>query len=226
MNYEITDSNFAPIVKINLKTNEKIKIERGSMVYKNDSTAIEGGLNGKGLFKSIGRALTSGESMLITTATGLSDDAILGIAPSIPGEIVGLTCGAEQWFLNDGSYLASSSTVSYEMIKKSGLGSSLLGGMGGFFNMKTSGSGTVLINSFGNIIEHTLDGSQDFIVDNSHVIAWSTNLNHSLEAASGKIGFTTGEGLAIRFKGMGKVYIQTRQIPSLALEVGKYITTK
>lgn len=223
MNYEISNHAFAPIVNIKLGLNEKIKIERGSMVYKNSDVAIEGNLNGKGFFKSLGRALTSGESMFITTATSSSENGLIGIAPSIPGEIKGIECGKNQWFLNDGSYLASSESVSYEMIRKSRTGTALVGGTGGFYNMKTNGEGIVLISGFGNIIEYDLNGGEEFIVDNSHVLAWSTELTYSTEIASGAFGFTTGEGFVLKFKGTGKLYIQTRQLASLADNIARYL---
>lgn len=226
MNYQISNSTFAPIVQINLSQGEKVKIERGSMVYKNGAVAIEGGLNGQGLLKSIGRAMTSGESMFITTATSNSNNGVIGVAPATPGEIIALQCGEQQWFLNDGAYLASSEEISYEMNRKSGVGTALLGGSGGFFNMKTSGVGTVLVNAFGSIIEYNLNNSDEFYVDNSHVVAWSSDLNYSMEVASGTFGFTTGEGVIIKFSGTGKLYIQTRHLAALAGEIKKYLPNK
>ncbi|MFT8384107.1 MAG: AIM24 family protein, partial [Lacticaseibacillus paracasei] len=61
-----------------------------------------------------------------------------------------------------------------------------------------------------------LDGSHEYVIDNSHVVAWDSKLNYNIQPASGIIGFTTGEGLVNRFSGSGTVYIQTRNIEALA----------
>ena len=82
--------------------------------------------------------------------------------------------------------------------------------------MKTSGSGTMLVNSFGDLLEIEIDGSSPFVIDNQHVIAWESNLRYELRIASGTFGFTTGEGIVNEFNGQGKILVQTRNAASLA----------
>ncbi len=53
-------------------------------------------------------------------------------------------------------------------------------------------------------------------IDNEHVVAWDASLDYSIRVASGTFGFTSGEGLVNEFHGQGTVYIQTRNIHSLA----------
>ena len=91
--------------------------------------------------------------------------------------------------------------------------------------METSGSGDILINSFGSLITLDVTPDKPLVIDNDHVVAWDAGLNYNIEIASGVFGFTTGEGLVNRFTGNGQVIIQTRNIRSLAGELSKYISS-
>ena len=99
----------------------------------------------------------------------------------------------------------------------------LLGGTGGLFVMETSGEGLMLINGYGDLVEITMDGSQDFVVDNEHVLAWSKSLDYHIEFASGTFGFKTGEGVVNHFSGQGKIIIQSRNIEAFANLIAPFI---
>lgn len=226
MRYEMSGGTAYPLVKLLLDKGETVKIERGSMAYKKD-VDIVGKLNSntKGfgaLLGSIGRSLTSGESMFITEATGKSNNSEIGIAPASIGKIEKLTVGSSQYRLNTNAYLASDVSVSYKMVRQN-ISKSFFGGTGGLFVMETQGVGDLLIASFGDIIELEVTPDLPLTVDNNHVLAWSSDLDYNIEIASGTFGFTTGEGLVNTFRGSGKVLIQTRNIESLALDVAKFI---
>lgn len=226
MKYEMTGGTAYPLVKLLLDKGETVKIERGSMAYKKD-VEIVGKLNSntKGfgaLLGSIGRSLTSGESMFITEATGKSNNSEIGIAPSSIGKIEKLTVGSSQYRLNTNAYLASDASVSYKMVRQN-ISKAFFGGTGGLFVMETQGVGDLLIASFGDIIELEVTPNLPLTVDNNHVLAWSSDLDYNIEIASGTFGFTTGEGLVNTFRGSGKVLIQTRNIESLALDIAKFI---
>lgn len=226
MRYEMTGGTAYPLVKILLDNGETVKIERGSMAYKKD-VDIVGKLNSntKGfgaLLGSIGRSLTSGESMFITEASGKSNNSEIGIAPASIGKIEKLTIGSSQYRLNTNAYLASDASVSYKMVRQN-ISKAFFGGTGGLFVMETQGVGDLLIASFGDIIELEVTPNLPLTVDNNHVLAWSSDLDYNIEIASGTFGFTTGEGLVNTFRGSGKVLIQTRNIESLALDIAKFI---
>ena len=220
MDNKIKGDSDCPIVEINLQNNETIKIERGSMAYMSN-VIIEGKMNSNkkglgGVLGAIGRSLTSGESMFITEATGTSHDGLLGIAPSIPGKIVCLEVNSQNhYYLNNGAFLACDNSVSYEM-KTQSVGKALFGGTGGFFVMHTFGQGDLLINAYGDIMEINVDDTHPITIDNEHVVAWDDSLDYEIKIASGTFGFTTGEGLVNVFHGNGKVYIQSRNLHSLA----------
>lgn len=227
MKVEITDSIFAPIAKIQLDRNEKIRIEPGAMVYEQGQIELEGQMNtnGKrglgGALSALGRSVTSGEGFFISTATGLSDGAVIAVAPTAPGKIFKLDVGQEHWRLNTGAFLACEQTVNYQM-KRQKLSGALLGGTGGLFVMETTGDGTMLVSAFGDIEKLTLDGSEPLIIDNQHVIAWTSSLDYDIKIASGMFGFKTGEGVVNEFHGKGAVYIQTRNIEAFANQIHSF----
>lgn len=230
MKVEITDSVFAPIAKIQLQKNEQIRIEPGAVVYELGQIELEGHMNANGkrgiggALSALGRSVSSGEGFFISTATGLSDGSVIAVAPPSPGIIFKLDVGQEHWRLNTGAFLASDQSVAYEM-KRQKLSGALLGGTGGLFVMETSGSGHLLVSAFGDVEKISLDGSEPAIVDNQHVIAWTSSLDYDIKVASGMFGFKTGEGIVNEFHGVGDIYIQTRNVENFANQINGFSTS-
>lgn len=229
MRFVLTGDSDCPIARLALSRGESVKIENGSMVYSR-GVEISGGLNSKkkglgGVLGAIGRSITSGESMFITTATGTVDDGEIAIAPPIPGKIVNLQVGGQQQYrLNTGAFLACDATLDYTMVNQ-GLGRAVFGGTGGLFVMETNGTGTILVSAFGDILSLDVTPESPLVVDNEHVVAWDAGLNYNIQVASGMFGFTTGEGVVNSFNGYGRVYIQTRNLQNLAQAMHPYLPT-
>lgn len=227
MKYQLLGDSDCPIAHLSLEINETIRIERGCMAYMQDID-LQGKMNTSkkgigGFFSALGRSLTSGESFFITEATAKSNNAILGIAPPIPGKISAITIDANhQYCLNTGVFLACDGTVEYTM-KQQDLGKAIFGGTGGLFVMETKGEGTLLISSFGDLIEINITDNNNLSIDNQHVVAWESCLDYNIRVASGTFGFTSGEGLVNDFHGNGKVWIQSRNIQSLAQALIPYL---
>ena len=230
MRYTKTESNAFPFLEIALNRGEQIRIERGAMAYHYGEITLEGKMNSNGagglggLLKAAGRAMVSGESFFMTTVTGNTDNAVIGIAPGTPGAVRELDIGAQQWRINDGAFLACDSAVEYTMQRQS-VGKAIFGGTGGLFVMETRGNGKMLVNAYGDLVEFNLDGSKPFTVDNTHVVAWTSSLNYQIKVASGVFGFTSGEGLVNEFNGRGTVLVQTRNVQSLAAMIAPHIST-
>ena len=249
MNYELSESTFAPIAKVHLQQGEKLRIEPGAMVYELGEIELEGQMNTNGKkgigggLSALGRAVTSGERFFISTGTAHSNESGVAIRPVVPGKIVALqVCaghlrlqtgafpgkifaldvGAEHWRLNTGAFLASEENVNYQM-KRQKLSGALLGGTGGLFVMETTGSGQILVSAFGDVEKIELDGQSPVIIDNQHVIAWTSSLDYNIRVASGTFGFKTGEGVVNEFHGRGTVYIQTRNLESFASHINTFI---
>lgn len=230
MRYQQTQGTTFPLITIDLARGEQIQIENGSMVYHNGKVELEGvknsnGQNGLGgMMRALGRSVSSGESYYITYVTGQEDGAQIAIAPSTPGMIYELNIGETPWRLNTGVFLACDTTVSYNMVRQK-LSGALLGGTGGLFVMETQGTGSLLVNSYGDIVELDLDGTNPMVIDNQHVIAWENTLDYQIEVASGIFGFRTGEGLVNKFHGKGKVLIQTRNMQALASDLSRFTSS-
>lgn len=229
MKYQIQGDSDCPLVHIHLDKNEVVKIERGAMAYLSN-VELSGKMNSKkkgvgGLISAMGRSLTSGESLFMTHAKGLTNDAFIGVAPSVPGKIQCLKVDSmHQYCLNTGAFLCCDDSVSYVM-KKQTVGKALLGGTGGFFIMATEGTGDVMVNAFGDLLALEVRSDHPITIDNEHVVAWDASLDYDIRIASGTFGFTTGEGLVNEFHGNGKVLIQTRNIHNLAQAIQPFIQT-
>ncbi len=79
--------------------------------------------------------------------------------------------------------------------------------------IKATGEGNLFINTFGAIDKHFLQPSQYLIVDNFHLVAFSSTCNYKVMKFGGlKETILGGEGLATRIEGPGEVYIQTKNL--------------
>ena len=229
MRFVLSGDSDCPIARIALGYGESVRIESGSMVYSR-AVEIAGGLNSRkkglgGVLGAIGRSITSGESMFVTTATGTADGGEIAVAPPIPGKIVELTVDASsRYCLNTGAFLACDGTVDYTMVSQ-GISKALFGNTGGLFVMETNGAGSLLVSAFGDILVLNVVPAEPLVVDNEHVVAWDATLDYRIEVASGMFGFTTGEGLVNTFTGAGRVYIQTRNLANLAQAMHPYLPT-
>ena len=229
MRYALTGDSDCPIARISLSEDESVRTESGSMVYSR-GIEITGGLNTKkkglgGIFSAIGRSITSGESMFVTTATGTQGNGEIAVAPPIPGKIMELHVDAShQYRLNTGAFLACDETVDFTMVNQ-GITKALFGNTGGLFVMELHGEGTVLVSAFGDVLALDVMPGEPLTVDNEHVVAWDADLDYHIEVASGMFGFTTGEGLVNTFTGSGCVYVQTRNLANLAQAMYPYLPT-
>ena len=90
----------------------------------------------------------------------------------------------------------------------------LFSGKGGFF-LEVSGTGDLFYNSYGAVVEKTLDGT--LTVDTGHVVAWDPSLEYTVGGMGGiKQTLFSGEGLVMKFSGRGKLQLQTRTLSDSA----------
>ena len=85
----------------------------------------------------------------------------------------------------------------------------------GMFLIECSGNGDLFFNTFGALVEREV--ADGFTVDTGHVVAWEPTVDYTIRGmGSLKSTLLSGEGLAMRFSGRGKVYLQTRTMDSVA----------
>jgi uncharacterized protein (TIGR00266 family) len=210
MKTEILYPGAFPLVRVQLAHGETLKAESGAMVSMSPSIVVESRAEG-GLFKALSRRMLTGEHFFFQTLTAAHGAGEVLLAPTVPGDIVVIELdGLHEYFVQKDGFLAGSEAVTIDSTMQS-LSRGLLGGEG-FFILKIGGEGSLIINSFGAIHKVELKPEEDYIVDNSHLVAWTATTSYSIEkvAAGWIASFTSGEGFVCRFRGPGVIYLQSR----------------
>ncbi len=197
------------MLKVKLDAGETIKAESDAMVAMSATVTVEGRLDG-GILGGLGRML-SGEKFFFQTLTAKNGPGVVYLSPAIPGEVAHIELdGSTSYTLQKDGFFAGSESVSISTTMQN-LTKGLFSGEG-FFVLKATGRGTLFVSSYGAIHPLELAPGEEMIVDNSHLVAWADTMSYNIEkASSGWVSsFTSGEGLVCRFRGPGRVLIQTR----------------
>ena len=210
MDIDIISRPAGSAAHIKLDQGEGLTVEVGGMIAMSPHLQVETTSKSKGgsggIMKGIKR-MFSGESLFLNhfTANAPSQDLIIG--PKMIGDVVLHPLTGGSLVVQGSSWLASAHSVDIDTTFQ-GLGAALFSGEGIFW-VKCSGTGPVLLNSFGGIYEVDVDG--EYVVDSGHIVAFDDTLNLKVgKAASGWISsFLSGEGLVCRLQGQGKLYCQT-----------------
>ena len=111
-------------------------------------------------------------------------------------------------YLQSGSYLASPDAIDID--SKWG-GAKTFFSREGLFMLKCTGTGDLVVSSYGAIQGIDLAGGQSYVVDTGHMVGWEEGVTYEVQkAGSWKSSVLGGEGLVVRLTGPGRVYIQTR----------------
>ncbi|RLI96779.1 MAG: TIGR00266 family protein [Candidatus Aenigmatarchaeota archaeon] len=209
-----------PVLVVELGLGEAVVAEAGAMM------AMEGNINVEtrtagGLGRAILRKLTAGESIFVNTFRGGEGGGKVWLAPSVPGVIVYAELKDSGIVIQDTSYLAHHGDVDYEL-KWKGLKGLLA--EKNLVWLRLHGTGGVWFNSYGGIIEKELKPDEQLTVDTGHLVAFQDTIDFSIGKFGGWKSFMFGgEGLTIKLKGPGKVYIQTRILPPLAEALSRFL---
>jgi len=180
-----------------------------------------------GLLSSVGRGLKralTGESFFTNTFTAKGGPAEVNLAPSLCGDMVvhPIQTG-ETLFIQGSSYVAAPDSVEIDTKFQGAKG--FFSGESLFF-ITATGQGPVLINAFGAIDSVDLDG--ELILDTGHLVAFTEGIEYEVvKAGSGWISsFLSGEGLVLRMRGRGRIYIQSRNPAEYGGSVGGRLPAK
>src|SRR6266480_2521110 len=197
---------------VTLATGETIQAEAGAMVSMTEGVAMKTSTKG-GLLKGVRRAVLGGESLFINTFTA-ERDAEITMAPAFPGDVKQMRLENETLYVQSGSYMASTGDIDIDT--KWGGAKTFFSGEG-FFLLKMTGTGDLLVSSYGAIHEMTLEPAQKMIVDTGHVVAFSQSVGYEVHKVSGwKQTILSGEGLVVHLTGPGRALMQTRSAHALA----------
>ena len=79
--------------------------------------------------------------------------------------------------------------------------------------LRCSGSGTLILSSYGAIHEMNLKAGETFTIDTGHLVAFSEEMGFKVRGIGGlKETILGGEGLVVDMTGPGKVLMQTRSV--------------
>jgi len=197
---------------VSLASGEKIQAESGAMVSMTEGLDMQTSSK-RGMIKGLKRAALGGESMFINTFTA-QREAQITMAPAFPGDVRQMRLEHETMYLQSGSYMAS--TGDLDIDTKWGGGKTFFSGEG-FFLLKLTGTGDLLVSSYGAIHEIALAQGEKMIVDTGHVVAFSESVGYEVHKVGGwKQTILSGEGLVVHLTGPGRALLQTRGAHGLA----------
>lgn len=210
-----TTIKYAPsysLAVVRLDADERLRAETGAMVSMDSHIAVETSTGG-GIRKGLKRMFLGGESFFINTFRSVGKPGEITLAPTQVGDILAVPMMGQTLFVQSGSYLASLEPGIDVDTKFQGFRSGFFSGEG-LFMLKVSGTGTLLLSSYGAIREVNVNGK--FTVDTGHIVAFEDSLTYKVRRVGNWTStFLSGEGLTCEFNGRGKLWIQTRNLSGL-----------
>lgn len=199
---------------VNLQAGQSISAEAGAMVSMSANIDLQSEMKG-GVFGALKRAV-GGESAFVSTFTATGAPGEVTLAPGAPGDVAGIEMTNQAFMVQSSSYLAGDTSLVIDT--KFGGSRSFFGGEG-LFVLHVSGTGLLLVSSFGAIHRKVLRPGENYVIDTGHLVAWEGHMTYNLRKAS-KAGyfrsFLSGEGLVAEFSGPGEILIQTRNLAAFA----------
>ena len=229
------ESEYGPaftMMTANLAPGEQIKVEPGAMVAQSEGLEMKTGMgSGGGLggfMKSMMKSAFGGESFFVNTYTAGPSGGWISLAPSSPGDIETFDMEPGQsFYMQGGAFMAS--TINVDTSTKFQGAKSLFSREGAFFLRAEASDvpGKVFFTSYGALKEIEVTPDKPIKIDNGHVVAFSEGLNYHISKVKG-LGsfFFGGEGFTLDFHGSGSVWIQTRNIQSLANQLIPFLPTR
>lgn len=206
MQYDVQHRPAYALAIVTLSAGEQLKAEPGALVSWTSGIQIDTGVQG-GLFAGLKRSLLGGESFFMNTVSAPQGGQVT-LAPSLPGDIMGIDLSNQTFLVQSGAFLASATTV--EIDTQWG-GAKTLFASEGLILLKCSGTGTLIVSSYGAIHPIDLAAKQQYIVDTGHLVAFPAEMPFNVKTAGSlKSTVLGGEGLVVELTGPGRVLLQTR----------------
>ena len=212
--WEVLYQGAFALALVNLQAEQAIHAEAGAMVSMSANVDLYSEMKG-GVFGALKRAV-GGESAFVSTFTAKGGPGEVTFAAGAPGDIAGIEMQNQTFMVQSSSYLAGDMSLNVET--KFGGTKAFFGGEG-LFVLQVSGTGLLLVSSYGAIHRRVLRPGEKYVVDTGHLVAWEGHMQYNLRRAA-KAGFfrslASGEGLVAEFTGPGEILMQTRNLAALA----------
>ncbi len=217
MQIEIRNRPSFANVLVRLAQGDRIVAESDAMASMSSSIRVRTRWNG-GFFAAIMRRIFGGESLFINEfSTATHGDLVL--TQPMPGDIECLELKGQSLYLQAGAFVACDPDVQLSL-SYAGLRSMI--GREGLFRLRVSGQGRVWFGAYGGIIAKHVEG--EYIVDSGHLVAYEPSVQLRLGMAGSFFSsLFSGEGIVMRMRGPGRIYLQTRSIEGLAAWVNNHL---
>lgn len=204
---EITSRPAYAMAYVHLAAGESVFAEPGAMVAL--SAGIEVGVRTSGgVARSVLRRTLAQESLFMACYTARIHGAWVAFAPKYPGDVTEVAVDGNPLNVQSGALIAHGEGVTTDA--RLGNLQSLVLQEGGTV-LRSSGTGSLIIGSYGGIERFDLGPGESIVVDTGHLVAWTASMGFRVGPLSGIVSSTfTGEGLVGELTGPGTVYVQTR----------------
>ena len=215
-------------VEIELDPAEAVVAEAGSMMFMDDSIAMEtifgdGSKQNSGFMGALlgaGKRLLTGESLFMTVFQnqGAGKRRVAFGAP-YPGKIVPVNLseiGGELIAQKD-AFLCAAKGVSVGIAFQKRIGAGLFGGEG-FIMERLTGDGLAFIHAGGTLYERTLAPGEVLRVDTGCIVGFQPTVDYDIQFVGGiKTALFGGEGLFFAtLRGPGRIWLQSLPFSRLA----------
>ncbi len=210
-----------PVAICHLAPGESIITEKGAMSWMSPNLEME--TKGGGVGKMFSRAL-QGEAMFQNIYTAVGSEGMIAMGSSFPGEIMVVDVTTTPIIAQKSAFLASETTVVNEIFFRKKVGAGLFGGEG-FIMQKFSGSGKVVLEIDGAVIQYDLKAGESMLVDTGCLALMDASVKMEIETVKG-IGnkLFGGEGFFnTKLTGPGRVWLQTMPVSNLSKLVADYL---
>ncbi len=205
--------------RVVLSPGDNLTAESGSMIAMSDALALTTTTHKRdsGSILAGLKRMLAGESLFLNHYAALQHSGEVFLAATLPGDMLRYDLRGENLIVQSGSFVACESSVDVNFGWQ-GFKSFLSGER--VFWLQLSGTGPVILSSFGAIYPIEVDG--DYIVDTGHIVAFQETLNFTITKAGGSwlTAILGGEGLVCRFSGRGTVWCQSHNAGGFGHELG------
>ncbi len=233
MRFEVFGRPSYSALKVELEPGESITAEPGAMMVMKGDVDVEVKVAG-GLLKGLLRKLTVGEALFSTTYKAGPSGGTIWLVPPSPGDIGYIELKGGGVIVQDTCYLAHHGNLEYDVVWR-GFKGVFTGG--GLFWLRLRGNGGVWVSSYGALVQVDLKPGEQMTVDNLHFVAMDDTVDYSIRAfgASRKLSglrglfrlpksfLFGGEWWVCDIKGPGRLYLQTRNLPTFADVLRKFL---
>lgn len=182
--------------------------EPGSMTVMSGGMSVGARASG-GLVASMMRSTFAQEKFFMVRYQAERAGAWVAVSPKLPGDVAVIEVDpSSEVVMDQGAFLAHSEGVELSTKLANTQTFALRKGAA---TLASTGSGTLVIGSYGALERVDLGPGETLIVDTGHMAAWSASMELRIGPLRGVVSSAlTQEGLVGQFRGPGFVYIQTR----------------